>query len=77
MQVENMPNYGAVPPAEMAKLAEQAVMGKAKKHPEVTLILAIMAGIFVAIAGMFYTVVMAGALTVWPNWLAALPSVPA
>ena len=61
MQVENMPNYGAVPPADMAKLAEQAVMGKAKKHPEITLILAIMAGIFVAIAGMFYTVVMAGA----------------
>lgn len=61
MQVENMPNYGAVPPAEMAKLAEQAVMGKAKKHPEVTLILAIMAGVFIAIAGMFYTVVMAGA----------------
>ncbi len=61
MQVQNMPNYGAVPPAEMAKLAEQAAIGKAKKHPEVTMILAIMAGIFVAIAGMFYSVVMAGA----------------
>ncbi|WP_257282833.1 formate transporter FocA [Endozoicomonas sp. SESOKO1] len=61
MQVQNMPNYGAVPPAEMAKLAEQAAIGKAKKHPEVTVILAIMAGVFVAIAGMFYSVVMAGA----------------
>jgi len=61
MQVENMPNYGAVPPAEMAKLAEQAVIGKAKKHPEITIILAIMAGVFIAIAGMFYTVVAAGA----------------
>ena len=60
MQVQKTPNYGAVPPAEMAKLAEQAVIGKAKKHPEVTVILAIMAGIFIAIAGMFYSVVMAG-----------------
>ncbi|WP_257264198.1 formate transporter FocA [Endozoicomonas sp. ONNA2] len=61
MQIQNMPNYGAVPPAEMAKLAEQAVIGKAKKHPEVTVILAIMAGVFIAIAGMFYSVVVAGA----------------
>ncbi|WP_299735510.1 formate transporter FocA [uncultured Endozoicomonas sp.] len=61
MQIENMPNYGAVPPAEMAKLAEQVVLGKAKKHPEITLILAVMAGVFVAIGAMFYTITMAGA----------------
>ncbi|MFK0571483.1 formate transporter FocA [Endozoicomonas sp.] len=61
MQIQNMPNYGAVPPAEMAKLAEEAAVGKAKKHPEVTMVLAILAGIFIAIAGMFYSVVMAGA----------------
>ena len=60
MQTQEKVNYGTVPPAEMAKLAEQAAIGKAKKHPEITIILAIMAGIFVAIAGMFYTVVMAG-----------------
>lgn len=61
MQTPQNTNFGTVPPQEMAKLAEQAAIGKAKKHPEITVILAIMAGIFVAIAGMFYTVVMAGA----------------
>lgn len=60
MQVENIPQVGVVPPAEMAKLAEQAAVGKAKKHPEVTIVLAILAGIFVSIAGMFYTVVTTG-----------------
>lgn len=61
MQVDNTPHYGAVPPAEIAKLAEQTAVGKAKKHPEVTFILAVLAGIFIAIAGMFYTIVTAGA----------------
>lgn len=60
MQVENIPQVGVVPPAEMAKLAEQTAVGKAKKHPEVTIVLAILAGIFVSIAGMFYTVVITG-----------------
>ena len=60
MQVENTPQYGAVPPAEIAKLAEQTAVGKARKHPEVTFILAVLAGVFIAIAGMFYTVVTAG-----------------
>lgn len=60
MQIQNRPEYGAVPPAEMAKLAEQAAVGKAKKHPEITIVLAILAGVFIAIAGMFYTVVTAG-----------------
>ncbi len=61
MQVESTQHYGAVPPAEIAKLAEQTAVGKAKKHPEVTFVLAILAGVFVAIAGMFYSVVTAGA----------------
>ena len=61
MQVENIPQVGVVPPAEMAKLAEQTAVGKAKKHPEVTIALAILAGIFVAIAGMFYTIITTGA----------------
>ena len=61
MQIENMPQVGTVPPAEIAKMAEQAAVGKAKKHPEVTFVLAILAGIFVAIAGMFYTVITTGA----------------
>ena len=61
MQVENIPQIGAVPPAEIAKMAEKAAVGKAKKHPEVTFVLAILAGIFVAIAGMFYTVITTGA----------------
>ena len=60
MQVENIPQVGAVPPAEMAKLAEQTAVGKTKKHPEVTIVLAILAGIFVSIAGMFYTIVTTG-----------------
>ena len=60
MQVENASQYGAVPPAEIAKLAEHTAVGKARKHPEVTFILAILAGVFIAIAGMFYTVVVAG-----------------
>ena len=60
MQVESTPQYGAVPPAEIAKLAEQTAVGKAQKHPEVTFILAVLAGVFIAIAGMFYTVVTAG-----------------
>ena len=57
MQVENIPQVGAVPPTEMAKLAEQAAVGKTKKHSEVTIVLAILAGIFVAIAAMFYTII--------------------
>ena len=61
MQVENIPQVGAIPPAEMARLAEQTAVGKAKKHPEVTVVSAMLAGVFVAIAGMFYTVIVAGA----------------
>lgn len=72
MQVENIPQVGAVPPAEMAKLAEQAAVGKANKHPEVTIVLAILAGIFIAIAGMFYTVISAGASGVMPYGMAKL-----
>ena len=60
MQVENIPQIGAIPPAEMAKLAEQTAVGKTKKHPEVTIVLAILAGIFVSIAGMFYTIITTG-----------------
>ncbi len=60
MQTQNTPQFGAVPPAEMAQLAEQTAVGKARKHPEITIVLAILAGVFIAIAGMFYTVVSAG-----------------
>ena len=61
MQVQDMPNHGAVPPEEIARVAEQLAIDKAKKRHEVTVVLAIMAGMFIAIAGMFYSVVMAGA----------------
>lgn len=63
MQPSNTNSYGSgtVPPAEMAALAEEIVFAKAKKQPHITLVLAIMAGIFIAIAGMFYSVTMAGA----------------
>ncbi|MGY0217819.1 formate transporter FocA [Endozoicomonadaceae bacterium StTr2] len=54
------PHFGAVPPAEMARLAESAAVGKARKHPEITIVLAILAGIFIAIAGMFYAIAGAG-----------------
>lgn len=60
MQIENFPQTGAVPPAEMARMAEQAAVGKSKKEPQITLMLAFLAGLFIAIAGMFYTTVSAG-----------------
>ena len=60
MQADNSSLSGVVPPAEIAQLAEQAAVGKAKKHPEVTFVLAILAGIFVSMAGMFYTIVTTG-----------------
>lgn len=61
MQTNNAPQFGVVPPAEIAELAEQAAVGKTQKHPEATFVLAILAGIFVALAGMFYTIVTTGA----------------
>ncbi len=60
MQIENFPQFGAVPPAEMAKMAEQTAVGKTLKQPQVTLMLAFLAGLFISIAGMFYTTVSAG-----------------
>ena len=45
----------------MAVIAEEIVFAKAKKQPHITLVLAIMAGIFISIAGMFYSIVVAGA----------------
>ena len=61
MQTGKAPQFGAVAPSEMARLAEDAAVGKTKKHPEVTFVLAILSGLFVSLAGMFYTVVTTGA----------------
>ena len=60
MQTGKSPQFGAVPPSEIARLAEDVAVGKTKKHPEVTFVLAILAGIFVSLAGMFYTIVTTG-----------------
>ena len=60
MQAGKSPQFGAVPPSEIARMAEDVAVGKAKKHPEVTFVLAVLAGIFVSLAGMFYTVVTTG-----------------
>ncbi|WP_062270567.1 formate transporter FocA [Endozoicomonas arenosclerae] len=61
MQTDNAPQFGCVPPSEIARLAEEAAVGKTKKHPEVTFVLAVLAGIFISLAGMFYTIVTTGA----------------
>ena len=60
MQTDTPPEFGAIPPSEIARLAEQAAVGKANKHPEVTFVLALLAGIFISLAGMFYTIVTTG-----------------
>ena len=60
MQTQHSPQFGAIPPAEMAKLAEATAVGKAAKHPQITFVLAVLAGAFISIAGMFYTTVVAG-----------------
>ncbi|MGI9278461.1 MAG: formate transporter FocA [Endozoicomonas sp.] len=61
MQTDNTPQFGCVPPSEIARLAEEAAVGKTKKHPKVTFVLAVLAGIFISLAGMFYTIVTTGA----------------
>ncbi|MCW7556250.1 formate transporter FocA [Endozoicomonas gorgoniicola] len=61
MQTGKAPQFGAVAPSEMARLAEDAAVGKTKKHPQVTFVLAILSGLFIALAGMFYTIVTTGA----------------
>lgn len=60
MQTDKSPQFGVIAPSEIARLAEEAAVGKTKKHPEVTFVLAILAGIFVSLAGMFYTIVTTG-----------------
>ncbi|WP_422410929.1 MULTISPECIES: formate transporter FocA [unclassified Endozoicomonas] len=60
MQTDNNPQSGCVPPSEIARLAEDAAVGKTQKHPEVTFVLAVLAGIFISLAGMFYTIVTTG-----------------
>ncbi|WP_319533232.1 formate transporter FocA [uncultured Cohaesibacter sp.] len=52
--------FDALLPAEMAKKAEDAGVAKATKHPRNTFMLAIMAGAFIGIAFIFYTVVTTG-----------------
>ncbi|PLW76134.1 formate transporter FocA [Cohaesibacter celericrescens] len=52
--------FDALLPPEMAQKAEDVGVGKATKHPRVTLMLAIMAGAFIGIAFVFYAVVTTG-----------------
>ncbi|MCL6270347.1 formate transporter FocA [Sansalvadorimonas sp. 2012CJ34-2] len=53
--------HGARTPYAMAELGETIALGKANKAPAKTLALAIMAGMMIALAGVFYTTVSAGA----------------
>ena len=57
---ENTLEVGARSPYAMAQLGEQIALGKAEKAPQKTFLLAIMAGIMIALAGVFYTTVSAG-----------------
>ncbi|CAM3755287.1 formate transporter FocA [Parendozoicomonas haliclonae] len=52
---------GARSPYAMAELGEQIALGKANKAVSKTLLLAIMAGMMISLAGVFYTTVSAGA----------------
>lgn len=57
-------------PAAMAKVAEEAGVYKATKHPLKTFYLAITAGVFISIAFVFYitaTTVLARCLMAWRN----------
>ena len=51
---------GARSPYAMAELGEQIALSKANKAPSKTFVLAIMAGIMISLAGVFYTTVSAG-----------------
>ncbi|STJ61384.1 formate transporter 1 [Escherichia coli] len=65
-------------PAAMAKVAEEAGVYKATKHPLKTFYLAITAGVFISIAFVFYITATTGtghnALRHGKNWLAAFAS---
>ncbi len=53
-----------VPPAEAAAYALKVAIAKAEKSdktPSITFVMAIFAGVFVSIAGMFYTIIATGA----------------
>ena len=52
---------GARSPYAMAELGEQIAIGKAQKALSTTFLLAIMAGMMISLAGVFYTTVSAGA----------------
>ncbi|WP_281645696.1 formate transporter FocA [Parendozoicomonas sp. Alg238-R29] len=56
----NALDIGARSPYAMAELGEQVALSKAGKAPAKTFALAIMAGIMIALAGVFYTTVSAG-----------------
>lgn len=64
-------------PAAMAKVAEEAGVYKATKHPLKTFYLAITAGVFISIAFVFYITATTGTEqcpSAWQNWLAAFAS---
>ena len=58
--------HGARTLYAMAELGENIALGKANKAPAKTLALAVMAGMMIALAGVFYTTVSAGAAGVLP-----------
>ncbi|WP_437616182.1 formate transporter FocA [Erwinia sp. V71] len=63
--------FNLILPAAMAKVAEEAGVYKATKHPLTTFFLAITAGVFISIAFVFYITVTTGSGTV-PYGLAKL-----
>nr|WP_278992455.1 formate transporter FocA [Plesiomonas shigelloides] len=60
MKTENSSHVDALPPATMAKTAENVGVYKATKNQNQSFLLAIMAGVFISIAFVFYTTVMTG-----------------
>ncbi|OQX40074.1 MAG: formate transporter FocA [Oceanospirillales bacterium LUC14_002_19_P2] len=52
--------FEARSPLAMAELAQNVAIGKAEKALYKTFVLAIMAGVFISLAGMFYTIVSTG-----------------
>lgn len=55
--------FDLILPAEMAKVAEEAGVYKATKHPLKTFYLAITAGVFISIAFVFYITATTGTAT--------------
>jgi formate/nitrite transporter len=66
--------FEAIMPAEMANLAEQTGVKRASADPLTTLVLSILAGVFISFGAIFATTVSAGNIAISPAGEAALLS---